>query len=141
MFLFLPDSNIAVITALGLEKLIIRGKISLNVAKAFHSLNLVSVLVLPVYIINTKYEYIGQGLSSFWDQFVKANFSKTLPLMLSGIPHLIFQSGQKQFSNLPQEGVKYFRHGRSLPNRDSGLHHPLPEALLLPLHHGLAQRW
>ena len=50
-----------VIFTLGLEKSILRGWVSLRWAKALHLLNLVSILALPAFLINTAYEYIGPG--------------------------------------------------------------------------------
>jgi hypothetical protein len=41
--------------------MIIRGWISKSTGKSLHFLNLASILVFPVYIINTKYESIGPG--------------------------------------------------------------------------------
>ena len=82
---FLPDSNVPVMFTLLLEKSIMRGWISRKWVKALHLLNLISVLVLPVYVINTTYEYIGPG-----DNFVLSPcFS--VPLVTQGwtVPYIL----------------------------------------------------
>jgi hypothetical protein len=60
IFQFL-DTNVPLVTALFIEKLIARGWISWTVCKTMHICNLISVLLVPVYVINFKYEYVGPG--------------------------------------------------------------------------------
>jgi hypothetical protein len=44
-----------------LERLLLRGWISRMVGKTLHILNLIITLALPVFVINTKYDFIGPG--------------------------------------------------------------------------------
>ena len=44
-----------------LEKLLAKNWVSWRLCKTFHFINLSSVLIVPVYVINFKYEYIGPG--------------------------------------------------------------------------------
>jgi hypothetical protein len=52
---------VPIITALWLERLLLRGWISRMVGKTLHILNLIITLALPVFVINTKYDFIGPG--------------------------------------------------------------------------------
>jgi hypothetical protein len=52
---------VPIITALWLERLLLRGWISRMVGKTLHILNLIITLALPAFIINTKYDFIGPG--------------------------------------------------------------------------------
>jgi hypothetical protein len=56
------DLNVPLVTALFIEKLISHGWISWTLCKTMHICNLVSVLLVPAYIINFKYEFIGPGI-------------------------------------------------------------------------------
>ena len=49
------------LTALSLEKLTFGGWISRSVGLVLHVLNLTSILILPVYVINFKYGYMEPG--------------------------------------------------------------------------------
>ena len=65
-FFFFADLNVPLFLALMIEKSIAGKWISWTIAKILHFVNLGSVLLLPVYVINVKYEHIGPGkISSF----------------------------------------------------------------------------
>lgn len=65
-FFFFTDLNVPLFLALMIEKSIAGKWISWTIAKILHFVNLGSVLLLPVYVINVKYEHIGPGkISSF----------------------------------------------------------------------------
>jgi hypothetical protein len=55
------DTNVPVLCALFLERLLASGWITWKVCKTLHLLNLAEVMILPVYVINCKYEYMGPG--------------------------------------------------------------------------------
>ena len=57
-----PDTNVPVLCALFLERLLAGGWISWKVCKTLHFLNLAEIMILPVYVINCKYEYMGPGI-------------------------------------------------------------------------------
>jgi len=56
--------NVPLFLALMIEKSIAGKWISWTIAKILHFVNLGSVLLLPVYVINVKYEHIGPAISS-----------------------------------------------------------------------------
>ena len=58
---FFADLNVPLFLALMIEKSIAGKWISWTIAKILHFVNLGSVLLLPIYVINVKYEHIGPG--------------------------------------------------------------------------------
>ena len=65
IFFFFTDLNVPLFLALMIEKSIAGKWISWTIAKILHFVNLGSVLLLPVYVINVKYEHIGPGKISY----------------------------------------------------------------------------
>ena len=68
--IFLTDLNVPLFLALMIEKSIAGKWISWTIAKILHFVNLGSVLLLPVYVINVKYEHIGPGIFFFFFFFL-----------------------------------------------------------------------
>ena len=54
-----------VLTALLLEKLLAGGWITWKICKTLLMINLAEVMILPVFVINVKYEYMGPGNTKF----------------------------------------------------------------------------
>ena len=57
----LTDINVPLVTALMIEKMTHKKWISWHMCRVFHWINMGTVLLMPVYVINFKYEHIGPG--------------------------------------------------------------------------------
>ena len=63
--IFPLDTNVPVLCSLLFERLLSGGIISWKLCKILHLLNLTEIMVLPIFIINLKYEFIGPGKDWF----------------------------------------------------------------------------
>ena len=92
-----PDANVPVLCALLLEKLVAGGWISWKVCKTLHLLNLAEIMILPVYIINAKYEFIGPRNTNFNLTLGRSPTTRKNPWKLASLSSL---TGQKLIGSI-----------------------------------------